>query len=419
MLKASALVYSLFISLLLVSLCSAIIAISYINSGHTVSWREREKVERNATSGITLLQNFSGIVSPNERKALDLFGNGNDSVVLVRKTWGAFEIQISEAFSRHHRFSRIALSGNGSKEDSTTALYLADQDKPLSLCGKTEIKGMCFLPKAGVKRAYIEGQNFIGADLIMGRIFPSSKSVSGVNENVFSSIADLFDAQAGENDSIINMDDAELPSLNRSFSLNTVRCRSTRPARIGSTKLKGNILLISDKEIKISPEASLQDVIVCAPKVIIEDGFAGCLQVFASDSVIVGEKAKLAYPSVIGLVRLPKSCQNATVILKEGAEVSGAVFASQESVDVKSQIKILIDKDVLVTGCIYSNGLLDLKGAVFGSVACAKFILSTPSSVYENHLLNAVIDRTRLSKYFIAPLLMKDAENQKTVKWLY
>jgi cytoskeletal protein CcmA (bactofilin family) len=419
MIRASALLYSLFISLLLISLSSALIALYCINSVNTAFWNEKEKTERNAASGIILLQNSKNILSLNQTKTIDLFGDTNDSVTLTRKNWGAFEIHVSNAFSHHHRFSQIALSGNGLEEDSTMALYLADREKPLSLCGKTEIKGTCFLPQTGVKRAYIEGQNFIGTDLIMGKVFPSSQLVLNANEHLLPLIVGLFNRVAKENDSVINVDAVGLRSSSRSFYESTVFCHSTVPMRIGAYKFSGNIILASDREIRISPDAFLQDVIVCAPKVIIEKGFEGCLQVFAYDSVIVEEKVKLNYPSVIGLARQQKSCQNTAIWIREGAEIEGTVFADQEARDTKNQIKILIDKGVFIKGFVHSSGWIDLKGSVFGSVACTKFILSTPSSVYENHLLNAVIDRTKLSKYFVASSLIKDGENKKTVKWLY
>jgi hypothetical protein len=416
MLKASALVYALFISLLLITLCSAIIMVSHYSSVNAVSWEEKAKVERNAMSGISFLL---GSIEPMEKKALDLFGKGNDSVLLSKKSWGAFEMIVSEGFSRHHRFSQVALAGNDLGSDSSMALFLADMDKPLSLCGRTEIRGTCFLPKAGVKRAYIEGQNFVGNNLINGDVKPSERNIAEVNKALITNLEKIFNKEFLEQDSVVRADEVGIPSLHHSFAKRSVVFYSSAVVRLDTNKLSGNIMVISDREVIVSEDAILQDVIICAPKVRIEKKFLGTLQVFASDSIIVAEECHLNYPSVLGIVRQEKSCDNATVIIKEKSEVSGMIFAYQEKFDNRKQVKLSLDKNTAVMGYVYTNGLLDLKGSVFGSVMCSKFILSTPSSVYENHLLSATIDRTKLSKYFVGSSLTSTNENKKVVKWLY
>ena len=62
--------------------------------------------------------------------------------------------------------------------------------------------------------------------------------------------------------------------------------------------------------------------------------------------------------------------------------------------------------------------MIELKGDVWGSVYCDKFILSTSSSVYENHLLDATIDFSRLSKHYVGINVLDDAANKKVIKWL-
>jgi hypothetical protein len=42
----------------------------------------------------------------------------------------------------------------------------------------------------------------------------------------------------------------------------------------------------------------------------------------------------------------------------------------------------------------------------------------TPSSVYENHLLNATIDVSKLSKHYVGINLVQESKIKKVVKWL-
>lgn len=393
--------------------------VSHHNSVNAVSWEEKQRVERNAMSGIALLLSSTDVPASDSKKTVDLFGRGNDSVLLSKKSWGAFEMLVSEGVSVHHRFSQIALAGNDLGGDSAMALYLADMDRPLSLCGKTEIRGTCFLPKAGVKRAYIEGQNFVGSDLINGPVNASNRNVMEVSKDLIRNIERIFNKEFVESDSVVKADEVGISSLTQTFAGRSVYYYATSAVRLDTNKLSGNIVIVSDREIFISANAMLQDVIICAPKVSIDKKFSGTLQVFASDSIIVGEECHLNYPSVLGIVRQARSCDNAAIVLKEGSEVSGMVFAYQEKFDNRKQVKLSLDKNSSVMGYVYSNGLLDLKGSVYGSVMCSKFILSTPSSVYENHLLNAVIDRTKLSKHFVGSSLTSATDNRKVVKWLY
>jgi len=418
MLKASALVYSLFISLLLITLCSAVVMVSHYSSVNAVNWEEKAKVERNSMSGISLLL-ASNEVALESKSAIDLYGKGNDSVLLMKKGWGAFDLLVSEGFSIHHRFSQIALSGNNMGSDSAMALYLSDMDKSLSLCGKTEIKGTCFLPKAGVKRAYIEGQNFIGTNLINGEIKYSDRTLPEVNKSLIENLNKIFTKEFTEQDSIVKADENGIPSFKQSFTERCVYFYATSAIRLDTNRLSGNIIVVSDKEVSISANAVLEDIIICAPKIRIEKKFSGMLQLFASDSLIVEEECSLNYPSVLGIVRQGRSCDNAAIVIKEGSEVSGMIFAYQAKNDDKKNVKISLDKNAVLTGYLHTNGMLDLKGTVLGSVICSKFILSTPSSVYENHLLNATIDRTRLSNYFVGSSLTATNENKKVVKWLY
>jgi hypothetical protein len=413
------LVYALFISLLLITLCSAIIMVSHYSSVNAVSWEGKERVERNAMSGISLLLSSGDAEISDTKKAMDLYGKGNDSVLLSKKSWGVFEMMVSEGVSVHHKFSKIALAGNDMDADNSMALYLADMDKPLSLCGRTEIRGTCFLPKAGVKRAYIEGQNFVGNDLISGSVKSSERNIAEVNKELLKNLQKIFSKEFVEQDSVVHADEVGIASLTQSFAKRPVYYYASSAVRLDTSKLSGNIVIISDKEISISAEAVLQDVIVCAPIVRIEKKFSGTLQVFASDSIILDEECKLNYPSVLGIVRQDKSCDNAAIVMKEGSAVSGMIFAYQEKFDNRKQVKLSLDKSTTMMGYVYTNGLVDLKGSVFGSVMCAKFILSTPSSVYENHLLNAVIDRTKLSNYFVGSSFTNTTENKKVVKWLY
>ena len=82
------------------------------------------------------------------------------------------------------------------------------------------------------------------------------------------------------------------------------------------------------------------------------------------------------------------------------------------------QVGVILKKNSCVYGTVFSNGYADLQGIINGSLTCSKIMLNTPSSVYENHLLNAEIDVTKLSKYYVGINCVEVSEKKKIVKWL-
>jgi hypothetical protein len=87
--------------------------------------------------------------------------------------------------------------------------------------------------------------------------------------------------------------------------------------------------------------------------------------------------------------------------------------------DYRKHVLISTGKESLVYGELYSTGLIDHKGTVYGSVTCSKFELKTASAEYENHLMNAVIDRQKRSSYYIgSALTRKKTDRKAVVQWL-
>ena len=134
---------------------------------------------------------------------------------------------------------------------------------------------------------------------------------------------------------------------------------------------------------------------------------------------MVGENCELAYPSVLGIIRKSSAAENPFLSVNEGSTITGVLFAYQKSPSNRKQVKISIAEDAVIKGQVYSNGLVELRGSLHGSLMCNKFILNTPSSVYENHLLNSTIDYSQLSEHFVGINLVHRSESRKIVKWLF
>ncbi|MNT61866.1 hypothetical protein D3C72_1995390 [compost metagenome] len=81
-----------------------------------------------------------------------------------------------------------------------------------------------------------------------------------------------------------------------------------------------------------------------------------------------------------------------------------------------------LGKDCRIEGDLIAYGLLDYsKGLqVFGRTACYRFLYKSPSSMYENFLVNLKLDHSKLSPHFLSSyLVVSDQKRQfnKPLKW--
>ena len=420
MIKAGSLFYAIVISLIIAIVSSSLILFAYLTRIQFENFEINQQLNLNADSGLNLLLSKQSLVELNQPKTIDLFNTGSDNVSLNRKPWGAYEILISKAVFKNTEVTRIAQAGFYPEGDHLYSLYLSDEDKPLALCGSTLIKGTAYLPKAGAKRAYIEGQSFTGNTLIEGQIKQSEKMLPKFNKDLIDNIKTVLSKKViTGSDSTVNVQrDLIGDTLNNSFQNRTLVFISTSSIRISNGIYSGNIAVISDKQITVSSNALLKDVMIFAPKIIIEKEFKGNLQAFASDSIIINKDVTLTYPSVLGLVKDDKLMNTSAIILNQDDNISGNVFVYKNEADALKQAGLIIREKAIVFGQAYSNGYVDVKGTINGSLMCNKIILSTSSSVYENHLLNAVIDVSKLSKYYVGINLVEESALKKVVKWL-
>lgn len=392
--RAGSLLYALCIALVLVILSSSIILLVF--NVRNVIDRDLlfQKQLRNVSSGINYYLIFHNKWSYNTQ-TIDLFDHGSDKVDIKQKPWGFFDVVCCKAY-QNTVYSEAAFMVGDKPVKDITALYLSDSNKPLAVCGKTLIRGKSYLPLQGVKRAYIEGQNFTGNKLIEGEQLRSEpivkeffkkyeiKSFTELHINAEDSIVDIHSLDANKN--IVN-----------SFLNNTIVLTSNGNLDIDNYTLSGNIIVQSTGRVNIKSSAKLENVLVVGESIIVEKGFEGSLQLFATDSIILREEAKLSYPSSVCVFQSTESkTDNSKIHVCRNVVIRGVV-ANGNAMDVqKRAVNLTIDEGALITGLVYSRGYIDFKGSVAGSLYCGGFILRTPSAVYENHLLNAVINAEAL-----------------------
>jgi hypothetical protein len=376
-----------------------------------------KRLALNVNSSINLL--LASGTSSGQSQTLDLYQLGEDSVTIKQNYWGVYEVATAKAFSNRYSLTKVVQYGYPVHDSCRVAIYLADLNRPLAICGKTLIKGNCRLPENGVKSTYIEGKSYEGKDLVTGKVFRSQSTLPELNKEILSQINKLFSKEQVLSPAYKVLNNFDKDTLIQSFVDSTIVLYLGSGGSISGKYFSGNIILVADKSIEVHSSAFLQSVLLVAPSIIFKSDFKGSMQAFATDSVVVEERCTLEYPSVIGLFKKDHQVQQPYIKIKPRAIFQGLLFTKQweEATDM-AQTLITIDKDAELHGQLYADGFADIKGKVFGSVYCNRFVVKTPSSVYENHLLDATIDYTKLSSHYVGSGLISSAKQKGIIKWL-
>ncbi len=421
MLRGGSLFYALAITVIMGLVSSSLLLSAYYTRLQLQRDEIKEEIIRNAKSGleIAMSEHFtSNYTSPSD---IDLFGKGTDSVFLEVKPWGAFEIVISRAHNKSFVHELIAAVGWKPEQNDQTALFLADLDRPLSITGNTKLTGDCYLPEAGIQRAYIEGSNYSGDKLVYGNTKVSDRFLPKYNDSLVNRLKLLFEFQPQQNDSVMHYNTfLQADSISNSFLNKTLYIFNEGAISITTQKLSGHICIISSQSIKVGKNSAIENILLIAPHIEIEDETEGVFQAFARDSLQAGEEVHLHFPTVLGIIASKKSSDLASLVIGSKSTIFGQVFACNLESDFRRHVLISTAKESIIYGQIYSTDLVDHKGSVYGNVICSKFELKTPSAEYENHLMNAVIDRPKRSSDYVASALTRKATDKKAiVQWLH
>ena len=187
-----------------------------------------------------------------------------------------------------------------------------------------------------------------------------------------------------------------------------------------NVRLVGNIVVLGSRKITVEASSYLRDVILVAPEIYIKSGTEGVFQAIAEKKITIGKRCKLKYPSALIISEVGesheayRSNENRLSIL-EGTTVKGIVafLGAEKNQNYKPQL--WLDENTLVLGEVYCEKNLSCLGEVHGSVYTRAFVVQKNGSIYQNHLLDAVINSENLPDEF-AGLQLK-GRSKRIVKW--
>ncbi|SHK12501.1 hypothetical protein SAMN04488007_2088 [Maribacter aquivivus] len=349
------------------------------------------------------------------------------TTTVKREFWGVFEKRKALAIHGNTSYTKTVLIG-GQEQEELPALYLNNHQRPVIVAGNTRITGNAYLPEQGLKMGNINGNSYNRNELLYGRRFRSDSVLPKLSADLDTQIKLLATSNYIPQGDIIHRLSSE--GIKNSFNNETIVYKD-RTVRLQNIQLTGNVIIVASSKIIVEASAQLTDVVLMAPEIEIENGVSGTFQAIATESIYVGKKCNLFYPSAL-VVKKEKSFQGSglvnnkatvnrppTIHLNERAKVRGYVMVIDDNTTKQYTPSIKIETGAKVIGEVYCTKNVELKGSVDGTVFTDGFIALENGSVYQNHIYNGIINSTQISDKYVGLLLASRVDNKKVMKWLY
>lgn len=328
----------------------------------------------------------------------------SSEVTLESSYWGLYEMVVAGCDGG--KTKRAGLIGTESGGKAHVALYVPDNRRSLTIAGNSNIKGGISIPGKGIVYGQVKSDFYSGERVPEELVFYSPENLPEPRGAALDSLASMarktawHSVRAGT-DEVFN-----------SFLNPTLYILADS---LAGMILKGNIVVSSDDRIVLDRTSILEDIILLAPKIFIQDGFSGCLQAFATDSLVAGKDVNLRYPSGLALTG---GNMYSHLRLGSGGRVDGYVICHKKDEKEKRQTlpNYLQDEGAKVRGLVWADGIAEIHGTVTGSLYAAQPNYYAPQGFYVNMLYNARIYGSSATAF---PLWMCNGYPKKTAKWLY
>ena len=305
--------------------------------------------------------------------------------------WGMYEVHTLRSGFQKQIFERTALTGHGYAGEPPS-LYLQDNNRPLVLAGQAGFTGKSFIPQAGIRPGNIGGVGFYGSIPPDYLIAQSQPGLPALEFAVPETTSERMDLRPGM-------------KIERSFRDPAVTINGVI-LELEDVTFSGHVHIQASQRIVVRPSAQLYDVVLQAPEIYIDRGVNGRFQAFATKKIDVGAGSQLGYPSALVLwttsvQEQPVQPQDFKQIrLGPNSYVGGCLVYLDTFEEKASYPNLHVDATAEVVGEVFSEGPIEVKGNITGSVYTHSFMAMENGSRYQNHLFEGRINSTELPASF-------------------
>jgi len=335
--------------------------------------------------------------------------------------WGIYEKAFVVVNHRKKIYTKSALIGSCQGKQKRPALYLQETYNPLAVVGKTHIEGTAYLPNQGITTGYILGDGYFNSQLLYGQKLVSSQKLPKLKYD-YKKVLGFYLNKYAPKKALDYIEFFARKKIINSFNKPVKGFFSNDVIVLDNIKLYGNIIIRSSSKIIVKKNALLNDIIIAAPEIIIEDDVKGNFQAFATKSIETGENCLLNYPSALVISRdndnnKYQDSNTYCITINKGTSIFGTIGYLES--DVKSDFKnnIFIDTNCLIKGEVYCNANFEMRGTIYGSVYTSQFLANREGTIFTNHLYNVEINNSKLYDGY-GGILLYD-EPKSIMKWLY
>ncbi len=399
MIKASSLLYAVFVCFIVAILCSGLILVSNAHQKlSTLSHMERQLID-DCESAFQ----YALVAMPEsdyQEEIMCVPYEGAVPTIIRKKKWGMYDIISCKTVFKNDTLVKNALVGKRGKKERL-ALFLADHDRPLNMVGTAKITGDVKMSKYGMKRAYIQNRRGSTGAFHKGEQTRSGKVLPKLDES-------LLKTNLAFNSKILGIGDIlENKRVVNTFQNPEIVIKLNQAEHLSEVVLKGNIVLTSRQKITIGANAQLEDIIIKAPEVVFEKGFTGAVQVFATQKVVLEEEVQLQYPSSLYVKINPGEQENVAELKKGSMIIGGVVVLGDNHILTRNRV-LFVAEGAHIVGDVYNMGATELRGKITGTLFTDKFVLNTLGSIYDNHMMDSEITSKELPESFVGVPLFKN-----------
>jgi len=329
-----------------------------------------------------------------------------------KKQWGLYEVYsaVIIAGTTDTVNSKLALIGLQRDTAINIGLFLRNTNATFYLSENVIVSGNCYIPLGFVKKYGNTG----ASDLPKQQVMTSPDTLPSL-KNADTLINRIFENRVYSNSILKIKDTVTISFLDTTLVLNA-------DTVIIDGSLSGNIL-VAAKRLFIHSNAKLSGIVLAADDIYISDYFNGSCQLFATDSILIGQSVAFNYPSIVGLFPNRKAMQQArefrpTIQIGDSLRLYGEIYAYAKDYNISSKLDVNVGKGSFIKGGIYTNSNLSWQGTCLGTIICDKIIYQGKGSVYENMISNVTIHPDSLSNFYCYSLLFPLSSEKKVVAWL-
>lgn len=309
------------------------------------------------------------------------------------KPWGLYDAVFLATPDSMFRQCRLT----GTRPDDTT-LYYADNGSVLTVAGRCELQGKLRLPRNGLRYGRMRDNIYDGNAVPQNKIGRADDRMPAIRQSAIANVRQLLAPDDEEHTSLPD-------SVRRSFIRDSTLRLRLGSATVSGCRLCGNIRLYAD-ELHIDSTCRMENIVICARTVSVGDGTRIRAQIFARDTVLIGERCTLEYPSGIYAGSYAEVGGRSTV--NGYAIVRAAPSEKQISPSYKQSVT------ARVRGLLWVEGRVQVQGIVGGKAVLERAYLYTPHGYYKDMVCNVSILENRITAL---PRWLEDDAFGKEVVW--